>query len=393
LTTVIGSAVHGAMALRVRTIVDQRVSAMELVEAGVGVSEVAERLGVSRQAVYDWKARHRDDPAAGLNDRSRRPHTSPTRTAEAIEQRLIAERKRWDFGSKKILRRLQDEHPEVAWPPRSTIDAIFKRAGLVRGRKTVRRRFAPVEARHTYEATAAGEVMTADYKGQFRLRNGQYCYPMLVADPVSRYLYACDVYPGIALEQAWGTLVRVFSEYGMPNMLHADNGVPFGTSGHGRFSTISVRLMKYGIQPVYSRPGHPEDNGRHERLNKTLMECTAIDPAYDNAGQQVLSGEFRHMFNHERPHEAIGQDRPASRHRPSPRPFPKQVPVLEYEPHFETLAVDSRGRISWQGQRIYFSDAFANERIAFERIDYSTWRVHYASFVIGRFGDAQKLFI
>jgi len=381
------------MALRVRTIVEQRLAAMKLVEAGIAVSEIAERLGVSRQAVYDWKARHREDPETGLNDRSRRPHTSPTRTRKAIEQRLIEERKRWRFGSKKILRRLQDQEPEEAWPPRSTIDAIFKRAGLVSGRKGVRRRFAPAEARRTYEAAAAGEVMTADYKGQFRLRNGRYCYPLLVADPVSRYLLACDAFTGISLEQTWATLMRVFQEHGLPNMLHTDNGMPFGTSGHGRFSTISVRLMKYGIQPVYSRPGHPEDNGRHERLNKTLLECTAIQPARNNAGQQVLFDEFRRMFNEERPHEALDQDRPASRHRPSPRAFPKRVPVIEYEPHFQTQVVDSRGRMSWQGERLYFSDAFANERIGFERIDYSTWRVHYASFVIGRFGDAHKLLI
>src|SRR5687768_1037927 len=144
------------MALRTRTIVEQRTSAMELVAAGVGVSEIAERFGVSRQAVYDWKARFREDPETGLNDRSRRPHTSPRRTAEAIEQRVIEERKQWGFGSKKILRRLQDEEPDAEWPQRATIDAIFKRAGLVRGRKRVRRRFAPAEARRTYEATAAG---------------------------------------------------------------------------------------------------------------------------------------------------------------------------------------------------------------------------------------------
>ena len=381
------------MALRTRTIVEQRVSAMKLLEEGIGVSEVAERLGVSRQAIYEWKARYRENPETGLDDRSRRPHTSPTRTSEAIERRVIEERKQWSFGAKQILRRLQDEEPGVAWPPRSTIDAIFKRAGLVPRRRTVRRRFAPVEACRTYEATAAGEVMTADYKGQFRLRNGRYCYPLLVADPVSRYLLACDAFTGISLEQTWATLLRVFREHGLPSMLHTDNGVPFGTSGHGRFSTISVRLMKYGIQPVYNRPGHPEDNGRHERLNKTLMERTTIDPAHHNAGQQVLFDEFRRMFNQERPHEGLDLDRPVHRHRPSPRPFPKREPIVEYEPHFQTQAVDSRGRISWLGERIYFSDAFANERIAFERIDYTTWRVHYASFVIGRFGDAHKLLI
>lgn len=380
------------MALRTRTILDQRVAAVQLVAAGVAVSEVAERSGVSRQAIYNWLEQYRADPEAGLKDRSRRPHSSPRRTAEAIEARIIAERKRWGFGSKKILRRLEDEHPEVAWPPRSTIDAIFKRAGLVRGRRTVRQRFAPAAARRTYEACSAGEVMTADYKGQFRLRNGAYCYPLLVADPVSRYLLACDAYTGISLEQTWTTFVRVFREHGLPNMLHTDNGTPFGTSGHGRFSTISVRLMKYGIQPVYSRPGHPGDNGRHERLNRTLLESTIIDPAYSHAGQQALFDEFRRVFNQERPHESLGQDRPVSRHRRSPRAFPRREPLIEYQPHFETRMVSRKGCMNWLGERVYFSDAFAGERVGFEPVDASTWRVHYGSFVIGSFSGARTRF-
>jgi transposase InsO family protein len=372
---------------------DQRLSAVELVRAGLSVTEVAERHGVSRQAVYNWIERHGADPEGGLADRSRRPHRSPTRTPETIEQRVIAEWRRWGFGSKKILRRLQDQEPEVVWPPRSTIDAILSRAGLVRSRRKVRRRFAPVDAHRPDEASAAGEVMTADYKGQFRLRNGSYCYPLLVADPVSRYLLACDAYAGISLEQTWATLVRVFREHGMPNLLHTDNGTPFGTSGHGRFSTLSVRLMKYGIQPVYSRPGHPEDNGRHERLNRTLLESTILHPAYDNAGQQILFTQFRRMFNEERPHESLGQDRPVSRYRRSPRPFPRREPLIEYESHFETRIVGRKGYINWSGERVYFSEAFAGEPVGFERIDYSTWRVHYASFVIGRFCSADKRLI
>jgi transposase InsO family protein len=334
---------------------------MELLAAGVGVSEIASRFGVSRQAIYDWQKRNRDDGAKGLEDRSRRPHTSPRRTPEAIEQRLIAERRQWGFGSKKILRRLQDAEPEVAWPPRSTIDAIFQRAGLVSQRRVVQRRFFPSEARRTYEAGTAGEVMTADYKGQFRLRNGRYCYPLLIADPVSRYLLACDAFTRIALEQTWDSMVRVFREHGLPNILHTDNGMPFGTSGHGRFSTISVRLMKYGIQPVYNRPGHPEDNGRHERLNRTLMESATIPPAEDHARQQEVFDCFRRVYNHERPHESLQQDRPVMRHRHSPRSFPEHEPIIKYPAHFETHRVNPRGRMYWRGERIYFSDAFANE--------------------------------
>jgi putative transposase len=381
------------MALQNRTIVDQRLAAVRLVkDDDVEITEVARRLGVSRQAIHGWLLRYEAEGAEGLEDRSRRPLQSPNRTAPEIEQRLIAERRRWGFGAKKILRRLQDEDPHTAWPPRSTIDAIFKREGLVVRRQRPKRLFAPVAVMPSYEARLPGEVMTADYKGQFRLGNGRYCYPFTLTDPISRYLLACDAYAGITLEQTWESMMRVFRVHGLPKIMHSDNGVPFGTSGHGRFSTISVRLMKYGVQPAYSRPGHPQDNGRHERMHRTLMECTTMPPEAELEAQQRSFDAFEVMFNHERPHEGLNQDRPARVHRGSGRLFPDIEPVHTYENHFETERVDAHGRIRWAGERIYIAEAFANETIAFEPVTFTTWRVHFASFVIGSFDGANKTF-
>lgn len=380
------------MALQNRTVVDQRRSAVESVKQGVSVAEVAREHGVSRQAVYDWVRREADAGAKGLEDRSRRPHSSPHRTAESIEQRLIAERTKLGFGAKKILRRLKDEDSSIVWPPRSTVDAIFRRAGLVERRQRIKRPFAPAPAPHTYDASEPGTVMTADYKGQFRLGNRRLCYPLTVADPVSRFLYACDAFERICFDKTWETLIRVFREHGMPKLVHTDNGIPFGTSGHGRFSSLSVHLMKYGIQPVYSRPGHPQDNGRHERMHRTLLHHTALPPAADFISQQQVFDDFRQMFNEERPHEGIGQDRPVRHHRPSRIPFPDKEPTPVYEGHFEVEAVDRWGRIRWAGKQVAFSEAFANQTIAFEPIDYSHWQVHFASFVIGTFDATTRLF-
>jgi putative transposase len=366
--------------------VDQRLSAMKWLEDGIGVTETAERLGVSRQAIYDWKARFNGERAS-LEDGSRRPLHSPNKTAAQIEQRLIKERRRWGFGAKKILRRLQDSEPEVAWPPRSTIDAIFKRAGLVKTRKRERPRFAPVAAHLAQAATEPGQVMTGDYKGQFRMRNGRYCYPFTVADPVSRYLLACDAYEQITFEQTWASLVRVFLEHGLPLTFHMDNGIPFGTSGHGLYSTLSARLMKHGVQPTYNRPGHPQDNGRHERMHRSLLEGCIISPAANLTAQQTAFDAYQRIFNFERPHESLAGDRPAKRHRPCARTFPPKEPVLEYERHFETRLLDAHGRMKWRGERVLLSGAFANERIGFERIDYSLWRVHFGAFIIGSFPD------
>lgn len=367
---------------------DQRRLAVESVKQGERVADVARSYGVSRQAVYEWVCREAERGLEGLEDGSRRPHHSPNKTPEWMEQRLIAERKKWGFGAKKILRRLQDEEPTIAWPPRSTIDMIFKRAGVVQSRRRVRRPFAPAPIIPAYALSEPGAVMTGDYKGQFRLGNGRLCYPFTVADPVSRYLYACDAFERICFEQTWETLTRVFSEHGMPEFFHTDNGIPFGTSGHGRFSSLSVQLMKYGILPTYSRPGHPQDNGRHERMHKTLKERTMLLPAVDCPAQQLVFDDFRQVFNEERPHESLDQDRPAKHYRRSDRAFPEKEPTPVYEARFETEPVDMHGRIRWCGKQLFFSEAFANQTIAFEPLDYTRWNVHFSSFLIGTFDAA-----
>ena len=387
-----GWCVAGNMALRNRTVVDQRRSAVKAVKDGERVTDVARRYEVTRQTLYEWVRREDEFGADGLEDRSRRPHHSPRQTPAAIEQRLIAERKRWGFGAKKILRRLVDEEPTIRWPPRSTVDAIFKRAGLAAPRIRLRRPFAPAPAPQTFVAIEAGEVMTGDFKGQFRLRNGRLCYPFTVADPVSRYLYVCEALDRITFEQTWDVLKGVFRSYGMPKALHTDNGIPFGTSGHGRFSSLSVKLMKYGIQPLYSRPGHPQDNGRHERMHRTLKESATIPPAADIAAQQLVFDHFKQMFNHERPHEALGLDRPIAHHRRPSRPFPAEEPEPVYESYFEIKRVDGYGRMPWDGKQVFFSEAFAHQTIAFEPIDFTRWNVHFSSFLIGTFDSNARRF-
>jgi transposase InsO family protein len=381
------------VALREKTIVEQRIEAMGLLAEGWRVADVAARFGVSRQAVYDWKRRLAEDPENGLSDRSRAPHHSPTRTEESIEERLIEERRVWGFGSKKILRRLQDSEPSVIWPPRSTVDAIFKRAGLVAKPRRVQRHYTSVGATRPWTAKGPGQVITVDFKGQFRLRSGRYCYPLTVADPYSRYVLACDAFDRITFEQTWTSLKRVFREHGLPEAVHSDNGVPFGTAGKGRFSSLSVCLMKYGVAPLFSRPGHPEDNGVHERMHRTLKEQTAIHPARTIAGQQRLFDTFRRTYNEERPHEGIGLDRPKHRYRRSQIVFPSVEPTLDYDPRFERLTVNAAGNVHWRNRRIFIAESFAAETIALEPIDYTRWRVHYGKFVVGILDEQAQSFL
>lgn len=217
--------------------------------------------------MYAWISRYEEGGVEALEDRSRAPKTSPCRIDEAIEQMLIAERKKWGFGSKAILQRLREEHVEIEWPARSTVDGIFKRAGLTEPRrKRERKRITPFV--RPYEAKKPGELLTVDFKGQFRLRNGKLCYPLTLVDRVSRYVIACEALPSTHLEPAWAVIERALRKWGLPDAVQSDNGPPFGAKGYGRLSTISVRLMKLGILPVFSRPGKPQDNGAHERMHR-----------------------------------------------------------------------------------------------------------------------------
>jgi transposase InsO family protein len=370
------------MPFREQTIVDIRRKMIEVLQGGVSVAQVARDFGVSRPTVYTWLSRHDPDDEFSLTDRSHARHTQAAATPAEIERMLIAERKRWGFGSKKILRRLQDDYPDLCWPHRSTVDAIFARAGLVDKRRRTRRASKVTPFQRPYRAVDPGELWTADFKGQFRLGSGQYCFPLTVADQVSRYLIAARAQPDVTLGPTWRWIERALREYGMPKAFHTDNGTPFG-HGNSRLSSMSVRLMKLDIEPVFSRPGKPQDNGTHERMHRTLKDWI-FPPASSLAAQQRKLDQFRQTFNYERPHEALDQRRPASLFTGGIRPFPKRPPAIEYDPSLELRRVSQQGAIKWGGNAIFIAQALAGEWIAIKSVDYELHEVYFARFLIGR---------
>jgi putative transposase len=366
-----------------QTIVDVRRKMIEAVKSGVTIAQVARDFGVSRPTVYEWLWRWDAEDELSLADRSHARHMQAEKTPARIEQMLIAERKRWGFGSKKILQRLREKHPTLMWPHRSTVDAIFERAGLVEKRRKPRKSGKVTPFQRRYLAHEPGELWTADFKGQFRLGSGRYCYPLTVADQVSRFVIVAHGLPDVSLEPAWRLIERALREHGLPKAFHTDNGSPFG-HGNSRLSTMSVRLMKLNIEPVFSRPGKPQDNGTHERMHRTLKEFATIPPAHGFAAQQKKLDEFRHMFNNERPHEALEMRRPATLFTGGTRPFPRRQPVIEYEPLLELRRVSQQGSIKWGGNAIFISHALAGEWIALKPLDYDTHEVYFARFLIGR---------
>lgn len=339
--------------------------------------------GLSRPTVYSWLGRYEEGGVEGLHDRSRAPKSSPSRTEKAIEQMLIAERKKWGFGSKAILQRVREQHPEIGWPARSTVDEIFKRAGLTQARrKRERKRITPFV--RPYQATRPGESLTVDFKGQFRLRNGKLCYPLTLVDRVSRYVIACEALPSTHMEPAWAVIERALREWGLPKAVQSDNGPPFGAKGYGRLSTISVRLMKLGILPVFSRPARPQDNGAHERMHRDLKHRATIPPGRSFREQQEKLDEFRHTYNHERPHEGLDMNRPARLWRGSRRPFPKKNEEFRYKRWFEVRTVGHSGMLKWNQQQIFISHALADERIGLEPVTMHRWNAYFGPFYLGQ---------
>jgi putative transposase len=280
----------------------------------------------------------------------------------------------------------------VEWPARSTVDGIFKRAGLTQPRrKRERKRITPFL--RPYEAKRPGELLTVDFKGHFRLKNGKLCYPLTLVDRVSRYVIACEALPSTHLEPAWAVMERALREWGLPDAVQSDNGAPFGASGYGRLSKISVRLMKLGVLPVFSRPAKPQDNAAHERMHRVLKEKATIPPGTSFREQQQKLDDFRETYNHERPHEGIGMSRPARLWRGGRRSFPSTIKEFRYKRWFEVRKVGHSGMLKWNKSEIFISHALATERIGLEPADADRWNVYFGSFYLGQLDERAGLLI
>ena len=368
---------------------DQRLHFVQEFETGLfTMTELAAQYEISRKTGYKWLERYDAEGALGLRDRSRRPHASPqARDPELLAWllRLRGRHPRW--GPKKLLALVIPSAPEADWPSPSTVSAHFKARGLTRRRRRRRAAVAAVSSRGPM--THANEVWTADFKGEFRTGDGAYCYPLTLRDGFSRFVLRCDALAAHTLRVTRPRFERAFAEYGLPERLRSDNGPPFGGPGLGRLSALAVWWIRLGIVPERIAPGHPEQNGAHEQFHAVLKADTARPPARTAAAQQRRFNRFCAEYNHERPHEALGQTVPATRYHASPRPFPRRLPPLEYPGHAEIRRVDQNGYVSW-GQPLFVSAALAREDVAFEEVADGIWTVIFASIVLGRFHERAR---
>jgi hypothetical protein len=234
---------------------------------------------------------------------------------------------------------------------------------------------------------APNAVWTADFKGEFKTRDGVYCYPLTVCDGYSRALLACRGLPSTRTAGARPVFERLFREHGLPARIRSDNGVPFATIALGRLSALSAWWLRLGILPDLIEPSSPQQNGAHERMHRTLKAEATRPPTASMAAQQRVFDRFRREYNEERPHEALGQVTPASRYAPSPRPYPARLPPLEYPAHWEVRRVSRNGGVRWYDAWVNVSHVLAEEYVGFEEVDAGVWNVAFGPLVLGRFDE------
>jgi len=372
------------MAWKERSIVEARVSFVTDHAKGLmSMTELCGAYGISRQTGYTWLGRARRGES--LRDRSRAPRRCPHRTDAALERAIVDMRVRHPtWGPDKIRRVLSDRQPGKRWPSSTTVGEVLKRHGLVTPR---RRRRAIDQAKPTpprVQAERANDVWCGDFKGQFRLGDHRYCYPLTVSDMHSRYLLGCQALASTRVEPSRVVFERLFFEHGLPWVMLTDNGVPFATRGLGGLSALSVWWMRLGITPVTIQPGKPQQNGRHERMHRTLKAETTRPPGRAMDDQQSRFDRFRREYNHERPHAALGLDVPASRYASSPRPMPERLPEPSYPGHFEVRRVRPNGCMKWRGQERFLSEVLAGESVGLEEVDDDVWSLYLGRFWLAR---------
>jgi transposase InsO family protein len=352
----------------------------------LSVSELCDLYGISRKTAYKWIERYVRQGPAGLEDRSRKPRNSPNRTPEHIEAALLQARTRHpSWGAKKLLPLVAKRFPNEDLPVESTVFEILGRHGML-ARKRQRRRIGHPGAPSS-SMLAPNDVWCADFKGQFKTNDGHYCYPLTVTDGFSRYLLGCQALHSTAVHEAKPVFTRLFKEFGLPLRIRTDNGVPFATNTLARLSSLSAWWVRLGVMPEFIEPGKPQQNGRHERMHRTLKAETTRPPAGNLRAQQRKFNRFQNEYNSERPHEALDMQTPQQLYSPSPRPMPNRPPPLEYPDRFEVRYVSGNGGVRWNRHWVNVSVVCIGEYVGFEEIDDGIWNVYFGPLKLGRFNE------
>jgi transposase InsO family protein len=356
---------------------DQRVRLIEEYANGESIMALAESYGIARKTVYKWLQRHASGGVAALADRSRAPLNCPSK----VSAEMIAARHRWKWGPRKLRVKLSAAQPQIVWPAESTIGEILKRAGLTHRRKPRLR--TPPYGQPFALVNDANQTWCADFKGWFRTGDGTRCDPLTITDAHSRYLFRCQIVAQTDTLHVAAIFESAFREYGLPLVIHNDNGAPFASRAPGGLSRLSLQWVKLGILPERSRVASPQDNGRHERMHLTLKQSTLQPPESNPRRQQQAFDRFQQEYNHERPHEALEDRTPASCYTASRRPMPRRIPELEYPQEVIVRRISQQGSPKMNGERTFISEIFAYEWMGLRALDERYYEVLYGPVKLG----------
>jgi transposase InsO family protein len=364
------------------SVMEERLRFVARLLEGEGMSEVCREFGISRKTGYKIFNRYREQGLDALADRSRRPVRYAHQLPDQVE-RLIVDLKRDKphWGARKIrellLRKLAGD---VRLPAKSTVHAVLDRHGLV---QRARRRRNRAQGTPLSAGAAPNALWCADFKGEFKLGNGRYCYPLTVSDHASRYLLLCEAFDSTREAPVIEAFQRLFRDRGLPVAIRSDNGLPFASpNGLYNLSRLSVWWLRLGISIERIKPGHPQQNGRHERMHLTLKKEATRPPGLNSLQQQAKFDVFVHEFNAERPHEALAMQCPAEFYTASPRPY-HGLPQLEYPWHDRDILVTACGRICMHRKKINVSTVLAGQKLGISEVDDGIWLVSFMHYDLG----------
>jgi transposase InsO family protein len=364
------------------SVMDERMRFVIRLKDGESMASLCREFGISRKTGYKILDRYEECGVEGLSDRARRPHRYANQLPEPVEAAIVAaKREKPHWGARKIRERLLRRLPhEIKVPARSTIHAILDRHGLVARAKPPRTR---AEGTPLSSGASPNELWCADFKGEFQLGNQRYCYPLTVTDHASRYLLLCEALESTQEQPAILAFERLFKERGLPQAIRSDNGVPFASpNGLFNLSKLSVWWLRLGITIERIKPGHPQQNGRHERMHLTLKK-EATRPAGANLLQQQAKFDaFLEEFNNERPHEALGMKCPAQFYTASSRPY-QGLPEPRYPFHDKTVVVTYCGRLCLHRKKINLSTSLAGQAVGIKEVDDGIWLVSFMQYDLG----------
>ncbi len=355
------------------------------------LAELCRHFGISRKTGYKWLSRFEEGGRAGLDHRSRAPHHSPQAIALATQEAILAARERYPhWGARKLRLWLQRQQAALAWPAASSMGELLKREGLIAPRQFRRR--TPPYSEPLAHAQAPNELWCVDFKGWFRCGDGARCDPFTMSDAYSRFVFCCRAVVKTDGPHVRGVMEASFRRYGLPPGIRSDNGAPFASRAPGGLTRLSMWWLRLGIRHERIEPGHPEQNGRHERMHRTLKQETASPPAANLRRQQQAFLRFERMYNQQRPHEALGGKTPAEVYVSSTRSYPARLPPLEYPAGVHLRRISQQGSLKWHCERTFLSEVLARETVGLLETEEEFFEVYYGPLLIGWFDGRSHLF-